>query len=128
MRRPEENGGICSIKGINFVSENWYQIGQISDLKDDEPIAIEIEGRKIAAYLLEDEIFALDDICPHEDVLLSSGFSEGDQVICPKHKAAFQMQTGKCTKGPGPQPPDLPPLGVHEVKVENDKVFIRLTN
>ena len=40
--------------------------------------------------------YALDNYCPHEFGMLSGGFIEPRQVVCPLHAAVFDLKTGEC--------------------------------
>ena len=40
--------------------------------------------------------FALENACPHEFGMLSFGFVEPGQVVCPLHAALFDLRTGEC--------------------------------
>ncbi|WP_410217415.1 nitrite reductase small subunit NirD [Paracoccus sp. (in: a-proteobacteria)] len=43
----------------------------------------------------EDQVFALDDRCPHKGGPLSEGIVHGAQVTCPLHNWVFDMATGQ---------------------------------
>lgn len=42
----------------------------------------------------EDQVFALEDRCPHKGGPLSEGIVHGSQVTCPLHGWVFDMATG----------------------------------
>jgi nitrite reductase/ring-hydroxylating ferredoxin subunit len=44
--------------------------------------------------------YAIGNICTHMKGELSKGTLEGNTVICPKHKAKFDITTGKVVSGP----------------------------
>ena len=40
--------------------------------------------------------YALEAFCPHEGALLTWGFVEKGEVVCPLHMAVFDLKTGEC--------------------------------
>jgi nitrite reductase (NADH) small subunit len=52
-------------------------------------------GRSIALFLVDDEVFAVDDTCIHQERSLSKGTLLNGQVICPGHQWKFDPRTGE---------------------------------
>ncbi len=58
------------------------------------------DGTEIALFVLDDEVRAIDNICPHQRFpLLHEGEVEDGCVVCPMHGWEFDLQTGKCRTG-----------------------------
>jgi nitrite reductase/ring-hydroxylating ferredoxin subunit len=77
-------------------------------------------GRSIALFKLKDGIFAIDDICSHEDAKLSEGEVMDDEVLCPKHGSRFNIKNGAVLGLPA-----VKPVGSYPVKVEKGAVYIK---
>lgn len=45
----------------------------------------------------DDQIFAVDDRCPHKGGPLSEGIVHGTSVTCPLHAAVFDLTSGQAT-------------------------------
>lgn len=45
---------------------------------------------------LKGEIYAIDNICPHQTASLGLGEIKGEEIICPLHQYRFNIKTGKC--------------------------------
>ncbi len=92
----------------------------LSDLAQDEPMRVEIDGTPIAVVRdSNDEVHAIGDTCTHGDISLSEGFVEGDTLECWAHGSAFSLRTGK--------PLNLPayePVPVYAVQIDGDDVLI----
>ena len=56
---------------------------------------VEIGGCPIALFLVDDEVFAVDDTCIHQERSLSKGTLLHGQVICPGHQWKFDPRTGE---------------------------------
>ncbi len=100
---------------------DWVRVADDADIVDGEPFASEWEGEAIALYRHEGEIYAIGDICTHENVRLSDGWLEDGKIECPLHQACFEIRTGKVIEG-GPATEDVP---AYAVKIEDEGVFVR---
>ena len=74
----------------------WHDAAARDQLDSDFPVGVDINGQKLGLFLLNDEVHALEDVCPHAYALLSQGFQEGGVIECPLHAARFDIATGKC--------------------------------
>jgi p-cumate 2,3-dioxygenase ferredoxin subunit len=91
-----------------------------SDLDRDYPLHRELpDGTAVAVYLVDGEIFATADLCSHGDALLSEGFVEGSEVVCPFHMGRFDIRTGQATGAPCHLPIRTIPL-----LIEGDDVLL----
>jgi nitrite reductase (NADH) small subunit len=66
----------------------------------------------------EDEVFALDDRCPHKGGPLSQGIVFGRRVACPLHGWNIELVDGKAVA------PDQGCTHTFEVKVEDGAVYL----
>ena len=74
----------------------WHDAAALDQLDSDFPVGVDINGHKLGLFLLNDEVHALEDVCPHAFALLSQGFQEDGVIECPLHAARFDIATGKC--------------------------------
>jgi len=76
-----------------------------ADVVEDRVLGVEIEGRKVALYLVDGAVFATDDECPHVGCLLSEeGVVDGAEVECSCHGSRFVIATGETTMAPATTP------------------------
>ena len=66
----------------------------------------------------DDQVFALDDRCPHKGGPLSEGIVHGTQVTCPLHNWAFDMATGQA------QGADDGAVATHPVQVAAGRILL----
>ena len=97
----------------------WQRVAALSELRDDEPLAVMLGDTPIALYRLEGQVYAIDDVCTHEFAMLSQGFIEGGAIECPLHQATFDIATGKCLSGPA-----AVDLHSYAVRIEGDDVYV----
>lgn len=59
--------------------------------------AVDVAGRRLAIVRIDDDVYALDDRCTHQDISLSEGevLVEERQIECWKHGSAFSVETGE---------------------------------
>jgi nitrite reductase/ring-hydroxylating ferredoxin subunit len=55
---------------------------------------------EIAVFKRGGQLWAIQNICPHEGGQLSRGWLEGDEVVCPLHGYRFDLKTGACSTDP----------------------------
>lgn len=68
----------------------------------------------------DDEVFALEDKCPHKGGPLSQGIVFGRKVACPLHNWNIQLADGHAVA------PDVGCAKPYAVKVEDGVVFLQL--
>ena len=99
----------------------FVRVGRVGEVPDGRPEVFDVEDRKIAIYRLDDGFYAIDDICTHDGGPLAEGEVEGDEVICPRHGARFNIKTGAALTFPAVTPVDRYP-----VRVEGDDLLVGL--
>jgi 3-phenylpropionate/trans-cinnamate dioxygenase ferredoxin subunit len=67
----------------------------------------------------DDQVFAIDDTCTHQDASLSEGWLEDCMIECPLHAASFDLRTGKPTG-----PPAKRPVRTYPVLIEDGVVYV----
>jgi 3-phenylpropionate/trans-cinnamate dioxygenase ferredoxin subunit len=71
------------------------------------------------AHAEDGNFYAIDDVCTHENFLLSGGELFDDQVECPQHGSRFNLKTGAVTGLPA-----VIPTKVYPVSVEDGEVYV----
>jgi len=99
------------------------RIGTVADIPPGEARRFEVDGLPIAVVRIDDDFYAIGDVCTHQDISLSEGevLAEERQIECWKHGSAFSLETG--------QPSSLPatrPVPVFDVRREGDDLFVEV--
>lgn len=104
-----------------IVDLNEYQkICAVKDLKNNEGTKFFVNNVEIAVFLVEDKIYALDNICPHQhSALIYDGFIENGCVVCPAHGWMFNLKTGRLPSG-------SKGLNTHPVQIIDGDVFVKV--
>lgn len=78
----------------------FVEIASASELPNGERLFLEIEGKAIVIFNIAGQLFAIGDVCTHDDGPLGDGDLEGFNVVCPRHGAEFDVRTGKVMQMP----------------------------
>jgi 3-phenylpropionate/trans-cinnamate dioxygenase ferredoxin subunit len=95
----------------------------LADVPEDGALGVEIGDTPVAIVRVGSEIFALRDVCSHEEVPLSEGEIYDHTVECWLHGSCFDLRTGKPTG-----PPATRPVPTYPVKTEGDDVYVSLSD
>lgn len=75
---------------------NWFAIGDIADIPLRGARCVKTPLGKIAVFrTAENEVFAIEDHCPHKGGPLSQGIVHAKAVTCPLHNWVISLETGK---------------------------------
>jgi len=102
-------------------AESWDRACALADIPDGAAVRVEFGDEPVCLVNTEGEVFAIRDVCSHQDVPLSEGDVEGTTVECWLHGSRFDLRTGKPTGLPA-----TVPVPVYETKIEGDDVLVRL--
>lgn len=73
---------------------DWQGVCDVAELTEGRGFEAWMNGRPLALFLYQGEVFALDDRCPHHEGQLSLGRMENGEAICPLHGWNFDLATG----------------------------------
>jgi NAD(P)H-dependent nitrite reductase small subunit len=82
---------------------------------------VEIKDQTVAIFRMGDELYAVDNTCPHQGGPLGEGYlEEGGIVSCPWHGWTFDLKTGV-----SPIDADLK-IGCYQVEVEDGEIIVMI--
>ena len=105
---------------MNTSDLNSIPLARVSDIPTDRALCVSAGERDLALFLLDGEVYALDNECPHKGGPLGEGVVENGCVLCPLHGWAFDVKTGVCADKPNRPATRIP------VHVVDGQVFLRL--
>jgi nitrite reductase (NADH) small subunit len=74
---------------------NWIDIGALADIPPQGARVVKTAQGCVAVFrTATDQVFAIDDACPHKGGPLSEGIVHGNSVTCPLHAWVFSLETG----------------------------------
>jgi len=103
-----------------FEEEGFQYLCKLDELTEDSGKRFIVNDIEIAVFKINSEVFALSNVCPHQQTkLIYDGFIEDEFVVCPAHGWKFNLKTGKKDSGSNG-------LQVYPVELIDDKVFIKV--
>jgi len=81
-----------------------------------------IDDTPVAIVRSEGEMYAIYDVCSHENIPLSEGEVYDGGIECWLHGSCFDLRTGEPTSLPATES-----VPVYPVKIEGDDVFVAVT-
>ena len=106
---------------LDPVQVEFIEVAPLAELPVGERLFIEAGGRSIVIFNLAGKLYAIGDVCSHDNGPVGDGEIEEHEIICPRHGARFDIRTGKATSLPAVV--DIPS---YPVRVMGDMIEIGL--
>ncbi len=97
------------------------KVASVKDVPEGSMKAFEIGYHRFVLCHISSGIFAVADECSHDSAPISDGELRGEEIICPRHGARFNVKDGSVKA-----PPALVPIDTYETKVEGDDIYVLL--
>ena len=94
------NSALFNYTSLDQPNIEFTGILPVDQILVGDRLFIEIAGKQIVLFNLAGKIFAIGDVCSHDNGPLGDGEVEENEIICPRHGARFDIQTGKATSLP----------------------------
>ena len=96
-------------------------VATLDEIPDGGIVQVVVRGEPVGLYRAGDDVYAIHDICTHEEAYLSDGDFDSDdlEVECPLHGSHFNVETGEVRILPATRP-----VAAYEVRVEGDRVLV----
>ena len=102
---------------------NWIDIGPMSDIPPQGARVVKTAHGCIAIFrTATDQVFAIDDACPHKGGPLSEGIVHGTHVTCPLHAWVFSLETGMA------QGADAGQVARHATTIKDGRILLDATH
>jgi 3-phenylpropionate/trans-cinnamate dioxygenase ferredoxin subunit len=99
----------------------WVRVANLSEVPPGQAKQVEVEGRVLALFNVEGNLYAIDNACTHVGGPLSEGTVEGDEVECPWHGARFSLKDGSAKS-----PPAEEGVSTYRVRVSGSDIEVEL--
>lgn len=100
-------------------SVKWVDVGALADIPVRGARVVKSPAGCIALFrTAENEVFAIDDKCPHKAGPLAQGIVHGKAVTCPLHNWVISLETGKA------QGADTGEVRTFELRIEDGRILL----
>jgi 3-phenylpropionate/trans-cinnamate dioxygenase ferredoxin component len=94
----------------------FIAVATSDEIMDDERLNLEIDDIALVIFRIGGKLFAIGDVCTHDDGPLGEGELDGYEVVCPRHGARFDVRDGAVKQLPAVI--DIPAYPVREINGE----------
>jgi nitrite reductase (NADH) small subunit/3-phenylpropionate/trans-cinnamate dioxygenase ferredoxin subunit len=98
----------------------WQKVAKTTDIPVGEGRTFSVDGQLVAVFNLDNQFFALNDLCPHMGASLAEGSVEGGAVTCPWHAWRFCVKDGTWLDNPRASVK----TETYPVHVDGDTIFV----
>lgn len=99
----------------------WVDVCALDDVPRQGSRIVKTPNGCLALFkTAKDEVYALDDECPHKQGPLSQGIVHGDFVTCPLHSWVFSLATGEA------QGADIGQVATTSTRIVDGRVELRI--
>ena len=98
--------------------EEFTKVAATGDIPAGQGRAFEVNGKKIAVFNCDGQLYAIDDVCKHRGGPLADGELDGCVVTCPWHGWTYDVTTGV-----SPDDPDAA-VDSYPVRVDDEAVLV----
>ncbi|HLC39852.1 MAG TPA: Rieske 2Fe-2S domain-containing protein [archaeon] len=101
---------------------DFVKVATTDKISEGRKMKVDVNGIEIMLTNVSGKIYALEDVCSHEQCSISDGDLEGFVITCPCHGAKYDVRNGNGFKET--------PWGLgqetFEVKIEGKDVFVKV--
>jgi len=99
----------------------FVTVAKLSQLLPGQGECIEVNGKRLALFLVDGKAYAIDEICPHRQAPLHEGECVGLEVVCPWHNSSFSLETGNHRN-----PPAKTGVKAYKTQIVGDEVQVEV--
>lgn len=113
--------------GVNYTQLDAEELDFVAvadegEIGNGERLNVEIDDVSIVIFNIAGELFAIKDLCSHDNGPLEDGELEGKyEVACPRHGARFDIRSGKVLS-----PPAAVDIPAYPVQVVDGQIEVGL--
>lgn len=108
---------------MDTITTQWIDVCALDDIPSQGSRIVKTPKGCLALFRTTDnEVYALNDKCPHKGGPLSQGMVHGKFVTCPLHSWVFSLETGQA------QGADDGKVKITPVRITDGRVELQLTS
>ncbi|MBL8115895.1 MAG: non-heme iron oxygenase ferredoxin subunit [Anaerolineae bacterium] len=78
----------------------YISVATLDELPVGERMVVEVGREWVALFNVDGKVYAIADVCTHDDGPLAEGELTGCVIECPRHGATFDISNGKVLSAP----------------------------
>ncbi|MES9968886.1 MAG: non-heme iron oxygenase ferredoxin subunit [Candidatus Thiodiazotropha sp.] len=101
------------------MTDEWLRVADCAELQPGTMKRVDVEGQRYLLANAGGQIYAVDDLCSHEEVSLYLGCLEGESIKCSLHGSRFSLKNGEPL-----DPPATEPINTYPIKISADQIYL----
>lgn len=98
--------------------QKHMRVASITDIPPGKGIKVKFNNELVALFNHNGKIYAIQNRCPHQNADLADGYIRNNQVYCPMHNWAFELETGAFAFNPEQK------LKTYSVELRDNDIYI----
>lgn len=99
----------------------YVKAANVADVPPGRVKIVELGDQEVALCNVGGEIYAIANVCTHDNGPLGEGYLMGDEIECPRHGARFDVKTGDVRTLPA-----VIPIPRFRVKLEGTEIMVEV--
>ncbi len=99
----------------------FVKAANVADVPPGRVKVVELGDEEVALCNVGGEIYAIANVCTHDNGPLGEGYLMGDEIECPRHGARFDVKTGDVRTLPA-----VIPIPRFQVKLEGTEIMVEV--
>ncbi len=100
---------------------DWVKVADLGECPPGSLLDLEAGEERIVLVNVDGDFYALQNRCSHQDLPLSDGELDGDQLECLYHGARFDVCTGKAMALPA-----IRPVATCTVELRGREIYVQI--
>ena len=92
------------------ADRKWVDVADAAGVADGEVKTFQVESNRVAVARANGQLYAVQDLCSHDDGPLGDGGLEEYAIVCPRHGAKFDIRSGAVVAMPAVAPIETYPV------------------
>ena len=101
------------------MSGTYVRVARVEEIPEGEARVFDVGPESVALCRIDGRIYAIENVCTHDDGPLGEGFLDGCLIECPRHGARFDVTSGAAVRMPA-----ATPVRTFPVKVDEGEIFV----
>lgn len=97
----------------------YVTIAEEDEIANGERLIVDIDDYSLVIFNIAGKLFAIGDVCSHDDGPIGEGEMEDYQVVCPRHGAHFDVKSGKVLSLPA-----IVDIPAYPVRIANGQIEV----
>ena len=101
------------------MSSSFVRVLKAADIPSGTKKAVDVGGTSVLICNSDDRLYAISNLCSHQQQKLECGRMQRGWIACPVHGARFELATGRAMN-----PPATKPIATFAVRIVDDWVEV----